>query len=160
MLDFQLMPGHLIRRMHQISQSVFTELTTRAGFDLTSVQYAAMKTIEAHPGIDQATLASLIAYDRATIAGVVSRLERKQLISRVISAQDRRARELTLTLVGEKVLVEIEPIVATAQRKMLAKLDDHERQQLLFLLSKATTLSESLDQETLAEAEVPHRANG
>ena len=77
MLEFQNMPGHLIRRLHQISVSVFTSQAAGAGFDVTPVQFAALSTIEAYPAIDQAGLARLIAYDRVTIGGVVDRLVQK-----------------------------------------------------------------------------------
>ena len=61
------MPGHLIRRMNQISVAVFLQEAQQAGFDLTPVQFAALYTVGEHEAIDQATLASLIAYDRVTI---------------------------------------------------------------------------------------------
>ena len=53
------MPGHLIRRAHQISGAIFA--AHLAGFDLTSVQYAAMEAIAAQPGIDATRLSDLIA---------------------------------------------------------------------------------------------------
>lgn len=138
MADITNMPGHLIRRLHQISQSVFAEKTQAAGIDLTPVQYAALKTIIRNPGIDQATLAGAIAYDRATIGGVVDRLERKALVQRVPKAQDRRARALTATEVGRQVAERAEPVVAEIQSAMLEGLDGQERSQLIALLDKAT----------------------
>ncbi|MFA5682853.1 MAG: MarR family transcriptional regulator, partial [Hydrogenophaga sp.] len=60
------MAGHLIRRLHQQSTQVFVQRTQAAGFDLTSVQFAALDAIHAHPGTDQASVAEMIAYDRAT----------------------------------------------------------------------------------------------
>ena len=138
MADITNMPGHLIRRLHQISQSVFSEKTQAAGIDLTPVQYAALKTIIRNPGIDQATLAGAIAYDRATIGGVVDRLERKALVQRVPKAQDRRARALTATEVGRQVAERAEPVVTEIQSAMLEGLDGQERSQLIALLDKAT----------------------
>ncbi|HAE01417.1 MAG TPA: transcriptional regulator [Rhodospirillaceae bacterium] len=138
MADITNMPGHLIRRLHQISQSVFAEKTQAAGIDLTPVQYAALKTIIRNPGIDQATLAGAIAYDRATIGGVVDRLERKALVQRVPKAQDRRARALTATEVGRQVAERAEPVVTEIQSAMLEGLDGQERSQLIALLDKAT----------------------
>lgn len=138
MADITNMPGHLIRRLHQISQSVFAEKTQAAGIDLTPVQYAALKTIIRNPGIDQATLAGAIAYDRATIGGVVDRLERKALVQRVPKAQDRRARALTATDTGRQLSQRAEPVVAEIQSVMLEGLDGQERSQLIALLDKAT----------------------
>ena len=48
-----------------------------AGFDLTPIQLAAMQALKVNPGIEQAKIATLIAYDRATIGGVVERLEKR-----------------------------------------------------------------------------------
>ena len=96
------MAGHLIRRLHQQSTQVFQARTQAAGFDLTSVQFAALDAIAQQPGIDQASLAATISFDRATIGGVIDRLEQKGLVQRVVSAQDRRARQLQLTPEGEQ----------------------------------------------------------
>ena len=76
------MPGHLIRRLHQISTRVFTARVKEAGFDLTPVQFAALDVIRRHPGLDQARLADAVAKDRATRGAVVDRLERKGLVTR------------------------------------------------------------------------------
>ena len=69
------MPGHLIRRAHQISTALFAEEC--AGFDLTPVQYAALVAIKANPEVDATRLSALIAFDRSTIGGVLERLEAK-----------------------------------------------------------------------------------
>ncbi|MDF1747546.1 MAG: MarR family transcriptional regulator [Alphaproteobacteria bacterium] len=138
MADITNMPGHLIRRLHQISQSVFAEMIQSAGIDLTPVQYAALKTIISNPGIDQATLAGAIAYDRATIGGVIDRLERKGLVQRTMNERDRRARELTALDAGRDLLGKAEPVVAEIQLAMLDGLNDVDRAQLVTLLVKAT----------------------
>src|SRR5262245_22483790 len=68
------MPGHLVRRFQQIAVAVFLSEVEGASFDLTPVQYAALAAISTSPGLDQVTLAGVIAYDRTTITGVVDRL--------------------------------------------------------------------------------------
>lgn len=82
MLDLHDMPGHLIRRLNQVSVSLFMEEATKAGYDLTPVQFAALSAIEAYPGADQATISGVIAYDRVTIGGVVDRLTQKGFVRR------------------------------------------------------------------------------
>ena len=113
------MPGHLARRFQQIAVAVFHAEVGEAGYDLTPVQYAALATVRANPGIDQATLAGLIAFDRTTIGGVVDRLVQKGLLVRNPSSRDRRARELQITDEGRQTLCGIEPAVEAAQRSML-----------------------------------------
>jgi MarR family transcriptional regulator, temperature-dependent positive regulator of motility len=100
--DIDHMPGHLARRFHQIAVAVFLAEVEEAGSDLTPVQYAALVAVSATPGIDQVTLAGLIAYDRTTITGVVDRLVQKELVMRRASIDDRRARELNITDAGRR----------------------------------------------------------
>ncbi|MDX9970202.1 MAG: MarR family transcriptional regulator, partial [Hydrogenophaga sp.] len=117
------MAGHLIRRLHQQSTQVFVQRTQAAGFDLTSVQFAALDAIHAHPGTDQASVAEMIAYDRATIGGVIDRLEQKGWVRRVVSERDRRARELSLTSEGQRVYAALLPVVQSLQDDILQPLD-------------------------------------
>jgi DNA-binding MarR family transcriptional regulator len=132
--------GHLIRRLHQQSMQVFQTQTQAAGFDLTSVQYAALECIAQRPGIDQASLAAAIGFDRATIGGVIDRLERKGLVQRFVSAQDRRARQLNLTTEGEQLLAACRPVVQALQDDILARLSPKEREFFLALAHKALGL--------------------
>lgn len=134
------MAGHLIRRLHQQSSQVFQARTQAAGFDLTSVQFAALDAIAREPGIDQASLAATISFDRATIGGVLDRLETKGLVARVVSAQDRRARRLSLTLQGEQLLASIRPVVEALQAEILAPLSPGERAEFIALARRALGL--------------------
>src|SRR6476659_7893724 len=85
--SFSRLPGHLIRRVHQISTAYFTE---ECGGDLTAVQYAALVTIGAHPGIDATRLSEIIYFDRSTIGDVLDRMEGKGWILRRPKPADRR----------------------------------------------------------------------
>jgi DNA-binding MarR family transcriptional regulator len=154
MTDISQMPGHLIRRLNQISVSVFADRMTRAGLDFTPVQFAALSTIERNPGLDQATLAGLIAYDRATMGGVVDRLETKQLLARSVSKTDRRARQLYLTEKGSATLAELEPLVSALQADILQGLDEAEKAQLLSLLNKATSAGNALSRAPMQRRKV------
>ncbi|MBP1848945.1 MarR family winged helix-turn-helix transcriptional regulator [Rhizobium halophytocola] len=137
MLEIFEMPSHLVRRLNQASVSMFMEETGKRGYDLTPVQYGALIAISDRPGLDQATLANHIAYDRVTIGGVVDRLVQKKFVRREISATDRRARELYLTETGSKILEEVRPIVRDTQELLLQGLDTDERILFMRMLRKA-----------------------
>ena len=134
------MAGHLIRRLHQQSTQIFQARTQEAGFDMTSVQFAALDAIAEQPGIDQASLAATISFDRATIGGVIDRLESKGLVQRAVSESDRRARLLSLTRDGEKLLAACRPIVEALQAEILGALSRTERKAFLKLAHKALSL--------------------
>lgn len=127
------MAGHLIRRLHQQSTLVFAQRTQAAGFDLTSIQFAALDFIHANPGTDQARVAEAIAYDRATIGGVIDRMEQKGWIRRVVSERDRRARELSLTTEGRRIRAALLPIVQDLQDEILQSLSAADRARFLKL---------------------------
>ena len=143
MTDNNDKPGHLARRFQQIAVAVFHAAVEEAGYDLTPVQYAALTTVGMQPGIDQATLAGLIAYDRTTITGVVDRLAQKGLVARQAS-KDRRAHALQITDEGRRTLDGIEPAVEAAQRMILRGLSKAEAATLMQLLRKAIAAGNEL----------------
>ncbi len=135
------MAGHLIRRLHQQSTQTFQARMQAAGHDLTSVQFAALDAVAQEPGIDQAGLAATIGYDRATIGGVIDRLESKGLLRRDVSVHDRRARQLALTTEGGRWLKACRPLVEDLQADILAPLSRAERRTFLALARKALGLA-------------------
>lgn len=143
------MPGHVIRRLQQISASVFAETMKAEGLDLTAPQYAALYMLNDHPGIDQATLAGLIAYDRPTIGGVVDRLVGKGLVTRVTNPEDRRAKRLALTDAGRALLERLSPVVAAMQDTILPGLSPAERAEFLRLATKVADAGNALSRAPL-----------
>ena len=126
-MDSLDMAGHLIRRLHQQSTTVFVQQTQSVGYDMTPVQFAALDAIHTHPATDQTFVAELIGYDRATIGGVIDRLEKKGWIRRVVNERDRRARELSLTVKGKRVYSALRPVVKDLQESILHPLNEAER---------------------------------
>ncbi len=131
------MPGHLIRRLHQLSTQVFLQRVREAGYDLTPVQFAALDALRHSPGIDQAGLAQAIGKDRATVGAVADRLVQKELVTRIVSDRDKRSRELALTGEGEATLAALEPVVERLQKEILPGLDAGEYEAFIALARKA-----------------------
>lgn len=128
------MPGHLIRRAQQISTALFAEEC--AGFDLTSVQFAALVAVRANPDLDATRLSHLIAFDRSTLGGVLERLEAKGWLRRTPSPADKRVKLLRLTLDGEWHLRAVEPAVRRVQQRLLEPLSIQDRAAMLHLLGR------------------------
>jgi DNA-binding MarR family transcriptional regulator len=113
-------PGHLIRRCQQIAVALF--LDHCAAFDLTPMQYAILRATEAEPGLDQISIAGLVALDRSNAARVCATLEERGLLRRQPDPADRRARRLTVTAEGKALLRRAEPAVVRVQEELLAPL--------------------------------------
>jgi len=130
--SFSQLPGHLIRRVHQVSTAYFSE---ECG-DLTAVQYAALVAIGAHPGIDATRLSEIIYFDRSTIGDVLDRMEGKGWILRESTPHDRRVKLLALSPAGREVLQRVEPGIHRVQDRLLAGLTAAEGKTLIRLLAK------------------------
>ncbi|MCR9157571.1 MAG: MarR family transcriptional regulator [Rhodobacteraceae bacterium] len=136
-MEIHNMPGHVIRRLNQMSTQVFASRMQEVGIDLTPVQFAALDAIRAMPGLDQASIAAKIAYDRATIGGVIERLIQKGYVARVVSDRDRRARVISLTSEGQRAYQRILPVVEVVQDDILKGLSKDERQLFMTMAAKA-----------------------
>jgi DNA-binding MarR family transcriptional regulator len=141
-LDLDELPGHYIRRLHQIAVAIFLQETEAHG--LTPVQYAALNKVALTPGVDQRTLARSIGLDTSTTAGVIDRLEARGLMQRHASPQDRRVRLLSLTDEGRGLLQAVEPDMLQAQQRILQPLPAAERSQFMRMLRKLVSANNEL----------------
>ena len=141
-MDFTLLygtPGHLIRRAQQIAVSIFTEECKE--FGITPVQYAILCAVRDHPGIDQISLANLVALDRSNAGDVIGRLEERGLLSRQAGRVDRRTKVLIVTEGATDLLTRMEPAVLEAQERMLAPLSEAEQQQFMDMLARLVDIN-------------------
>lgn len=126
-------PGHLLRRAQQISVSMFYD---EMGSELTPVQYAMLRNLAGHPGIDQVSLSAVTGIDTSTGATVCARLEEKGLLERKVIPHNRRQRALTITAAGEGLLEELVPGAQRLRRRLLAPLSGPEQLQFMELLTR------------------------
>jgi DNA-binding MarR family transcriptional regulator len=131
--SFSRLPGHLIRRVHQVATAIFTE---ECGGELTAVQYAALVAIRSHPRIDATRLSGIIYFDRSTIGDVLDRMDAKGWIVRSPAPRDRRIKLLTLAPAGRKVLRQVEPAIRRVQERLVAPLTTRDAQTIVRLLAK------------------------
>ena len=141
-IDLESLPGYYIRRMQQIAVAIFLEET--GAFGVTPVQFAALQAARRQPGLDQRTLAASIGLDTSTIAGVLDRLERRKLIQRSSSPDDRRVRLLTVTPAAEGLLDGLVPHMLRAQQRMLAPLPAADRPRFMAMLKTLVSANNEL----------------
>lgn len=87
----------------------------------------------------QTDLADALRIDRTTAMHSVDTLQAAALIQRHPYPGDRRAHAVKITAAGKKVMKQILPVLAAAERRFLTGLDAAEREQLMALLSRLVT---------------------
>lgn len=143
-IDLYDQPGHLIRRAHQISVSVFLSILGR---EVTPMQYAALKCLASRPGIDQVTLAQEAGLDTSTTATVAVRLETKGWILRHRVARGQRS--LQLTDAGRELLRELDAKMPVMQQTLLESFSQPERELFMRLLQQFVLMNNELSRAPL-----------
>lgn len=93
-VDLNTHPGHLARRLQQAHYLLWNAMVSE---EITSPQFAVLNTLVAEPGLDQRTVGERVGLDRSTVAEVIARLIRRELLDKVRDPQDGRRFLLRLT---------------------------------------------------------------
>jgi len=139
-------PGFLIRRLHQIHLALFAEECGM--FRVTPVQYSIMTAIERQPKLDQASLCEEVGIDRATMADVLGRLERRGLVARRRSGTDQRMKLVSVTAAGRRLLVRIDPHARRAHERTVEALPEEEREVFVAMLTRLIEANRVLEGAT------------
>lgn len=129
-------PGFLMRRLHQIHVSLFSE---RCGaFRVTPLQYSLLSLLAERGEADQTTLANAVALDRTTTTGALKRLEARGFVERSASPTDRRSQRCRPTFAGRALLQRMEEAARQAHDATLEPLSAEEQATLIRLMKKIT----------------------
>ena len=131
--------GSLVRRAQQRHVAVWL---SEVSAEITSVQYAALEILQITPGVNQRQLGDELDVDRSTIADLVARMVRNDLIERSDDLGDKRSYVLFLTPAGKKQLAMLRPRVEEVERVLTARLTPVESLELRRLLLALLPLGE------------------
>jgi DNA-binding MarR family transcriptional regulator len=93
-------------------QNLATRLLRQArlmddGSSLTSAQYAALSTLNSHPGLSLTELARLELVSHPTMSRIVATLIKQGLVERRGDPQDKRSTRLSLTALGRDAYLSV-----------------------------------------------------
>ena len=145
MFDLWERPGFLIRRLHQIQVAMFLE--NCEDFNVTPVQFGVLTTLYDQDVLHQSSIAAQLGVDRVTTADVIRRLERRGLLTRPPSVNDKRAKLARLTPEGRALVDAVHPAMVDAQHRLVEPLTPSEQRRLMELMRK---LVEANDTESRA----------
>ncbi len=104
---------------------------------LTAPQWATLMRLLERDGWPQKPLGESQGMDKATIGGIVARLEAKGLIARRPDPEDGRINRVSLTGRGRKLALALRPLAAEVNGRAVAGLEPSEAGALRALLIRA-----------------------
>ncbi|MBZ4019097.1 MarR family winged helix-turn-helix transcriptional regulator [Streptomyces purpurogeneiscleroticus] len=140
-VDLNTHPGHLARRLQQAHSLLWGAMVSE---EITSPQFAVLNALVEKPDIDQRTLSEHVHLDRSTIADVVARLVRRDLVERVRDPHDGRRNVLKLSDEGARLHRKLVTRTTRMNRVFLAPLDEGEQETLLRLIGRVADAAEEL----------------
>ena len=112
-------------------------------FGLTGPQLVVLKELIETSPRSVSELATAVNLSQATVTGILDRLERKEMVTRVRDSKDRRRVMITPTSVAEAVLAGAPPLLQEQFTDGFAALPDWQQTQILSSLQRIVSLMEA-----------------
>lgn len=148
-------PGHLLRRAQQYAFDIYAREV--GGDGLTPRQFAVLLTVDQNEGLSQTDLVRLTGIDRSTLADMISRLIKRDLLVRRRTEMDARANAVRITAAGRRALKAALPGVRRAEAHVLDPLRSGRRRDFVNSLTTLAMAADALMAESEGE---PARAGG
>jgi DNA-binding MarR family transcriptional regulator len=117
-----------------------------ASLDLNQRQIAVLWLIDANPGVCQIDLATQLEMDRASMMGVVDKLDDRGLLERQRSTVDRRRQELELTPAGRDLFARAKALVEAHEAALRARIGADELEAFVAALRRVRGMLPPPDQ--------------
>lgn len=95
-------------------------------YGVTPIQYSLLKCLWATDMQTPTQLAQTLQVDTSTITGLIERMERKDLVERVYSAEDRRSIQVCLKDAGRRMEQGIDAVIEEANVEVTAGISPEE----------------------------------
>ncbi len=127
-------PIHLLHRVNQCVSDIFIE--KMHGENLTPRQFAVLHAVSKKQGLNQTSLVKETGIDRSTLADIIQRMLKKDLLTRKRKEHDARAYSVYLTETGKKLLEDVTPNVQIADEVIVGIIPEDERSAFFSTLHK------------------------
>lgn len=107
--------------------------------NLTDVQFNLMMLLQyqgGEEGLSQVNLSRMMLVNRANITSLIDRMERSGLVTRSVSADDRRYNLIRLTPQGKKMLLAVEDAYMKEIKRIMGAISPDELKTLMALLER------------------------
>lgn len=120
--------GYLLIKLGEVVLAMAEQALAPLG--VRARQFNVMRIVASNPTLSQQDLSKRLGLDPTIMVALIDGLERKGLLRRQRSQQDRRRHELRLTKDGEAVLKRASRAIDAAEKTLLAPVDLSEKRTL------------------------------
>lgn len=103
---------------------------------ITYSQLMVLKVVNQEPGITAKEILHQMDTDKATLSGVLARLERDDLVYRVVNPKDKRVQNIYVAEGSETLCSQVARIENTCISDMMANVSDEEVDTFVYILDK------------------------
>lgn len=136
-IDYGKLPDYVGFNLRRAQAALFADFARLTGdLDLTPGQFSLLMLLAANPGISQIGLSRAFGLDKSTVSPSIDRLEKRGLVERTRTPNDRRFYALHLTAAGRDLLARATERVERQEDTMAAALGPEERRAMLDMLRR------------------------
>ncbi len=126
--------GYRLRRAQLAYFNSFSSFCGELGISLGLI--GVIEIVQKNPGLTQTAVAQALGNDRSAMVAAVDKLEKRNLIERRSSIQDRRSYALYLTPYGEEYYRELMAKVLAHEASFYSLMNREDKEQLLDTLAR------------------------
>lgn len=122
-----------IRGANSVNKTLNKKLSP---YNIAIEQRAALEIIKFEPNVNQVTIANLLGKDKTTISRSLDSLEKKGLIKKSETVEDKRHKKVELTSAGESILKDTIEEVTSFRESLNEKLTEKELEMFFKIVDK------------------------
>jgi len=128
--------GYLLNRCTILLRFEVAKQFKRNGFDITPEEWVTLNRLWQKDGQAQTEIAHSTIKDKTTVARLIDRMEKKQLVVRKSSPEDGRVKEIYLTQKGQSLKEKLIPIAVNVLLQGTTDIEESDLKITLKVLSQ------------------------
>lgn len=126
----------IIGRTAKLQRMYIGEVLKINNFDLTFEQWVLLLKVNQRDGLNQNELAFITDRNKASLTRIINKLEKKHLVARIPSSDDKRVNNIFLTTNGRNYFEKTLPIIKKAVKCIHENISEEEQHLVFSILQK------------------------
>ncbi len=135
-LDFASSVAPWVGKTAKLMSIFMKETFAKHALDMTKEQFILLKVLNDQNGVIQKDLAFITERNKGSLARLISTMEKKNFVARIMDTEDKRINRVHLTAHGQKIFLQTQPIVQTCIKQAQKGLTEEEIKTTIAVLEK------------------------